>query len=582
MKPLIIKLISLMLILAVSCNPKKEQNNSNQKWWKEAVVYQIYPRSFQDSDGDGVGDLKGIIERLDYIKSLGIDVVWLNPIYSSPNDDMGYDISDYRNIMKEMGTMEDFDALLKGMHERGIKLVMDLVVNHCSDEHDWFKQSRSSRDNPYRNYFHWWPAEKGKPAARWSFFDEEGNAWRYDSTTKAYYLHYFSRKQPDLNWENKKVRQEVYDLMKFWFEKGIDGFRMDVIPFISKDTTFPELPKEYNGNFVNYYANGPKLHEYLHEMNQEVLSKYDIMTVGEGAGVQREDALKYVNEDRRELQTFYHFDHVGWGKRKDNGRYPDPNNRHLPDLKSVFTRWDSTFKEKGWGTVYFTTHDQSRMQSRFGDDKVYKNESSKMLYTLLLTQRATPYLYWGDEIGMSNIRFTSVDQYKDIETINYYNYLKKTGGDTEAFLKGQQELGRDNSRTPMQWNSKTNGGFTKGKPWLQVNPDFSKINAEAAEKDPNSILHFMRKMIKLRKDNKEILVYGKYTELDKDNTKVYAYTREAANGKKVLVLLNFSKETAKTNTGLDLSNAKVMIGNYPIAAKDGTLKPFEAVVLELN
>ena len=582
MKPLIIKLISLMLILAVSCNSKKDQEKSDQKWWKEAVVYQIYPRSFQDSDGDGVGDLKGIIQRLDYIKSLGIDVVWLNPIYSSPNDDMGYDISDYRNIMKEMGTMEDFDALLKGMHERGIKLVMDLVVNHCSDEHDWFKQSRSSRDNPYRDYFHWWPEEKGNPAKRWSFFDEEGNAWRYDSTTKAYYLHYFSRKQPDLNWENKKVRQEVYDLMKFWFEKGIDGFRMDVIPFISKDTTFPELPKEYNGNFVNYYANGPKLHEYLHEMNQEVLSKYDIMTVGEGAGVQRQDALKYVDEDRGELQTFYHFDHVGWGKRKDSGRYPDPNNRHLPDLKSVFTKWDSTFKDKGWGTVYFTTHDQSRMQSRFGDDKVYKNESSKMLYTLMLTQRATPYLYWGDEIGMSNIRFTSVNQYKDIETINHYNYLKKTGGDTEAFLKGQQEVGRDNSRTPMQWSNQINGGFTKGKPWLQVNPDFVNNNAETAEKDPNSILHFMRKMIKLRKDNKEILVYGKYTELDKDNTKVYAYTREAANGKKVLVLLNFSKETAKTNTGLDLSNAKVMIGNYANAAKDGTLKPFEAVVLELN
>src|SRR5688572_6085397 len=308
-------------------------------WWKEVVVYQVYPRSFQDSDGDGVGDIRGVTSRLDYIERLGVDVVWLNPVYQSPNDDNGYDISDYRAIMSEMGTMADFDAMLQGMHQRGIKLIMDLVVNHTSDEHPWFQQSRSSRSNPYRDYYHWWPAERGTPPHRWSFFDEEGSAWRYDSTTQAYYLHYFSRKQPDLKWENPRVRREVYDLMKFWFDKGVDGFRMDVIPFISKDTTFPPLPASFDGNYVAYYATGPSLHEYLREMNREVLSKYDVMTVGEGGGVAVEDALKFVAEDRHELQTFFQFELVDrWGRRPSNWLYPDSSNRSLPVFKELFSR----------------------------------------------------------------------------------------------------------------------------------------------------------------------------------------------------------------------------------------------------
>ncbi len=582
--------ILFFLIMISSCNNQPQSKADafkdvpNRKWWKEAVVYQLYPRSFKDSNGDGIGDLKGITGQLDYIKSLGVDVVWLNPIFASPNDDMGYDISDYRNIMKEMGTMEDFDALLKGMHERGLKLVMDLVVNHSSDEHEWFKQSRSSRTNPYRDYYHWWPAEKGKPAHRWSFFDENADAWRYDTVTNSYYLHYFSRKQPDLNWENPKLRKEIFDMMKFWFDKGIDGFRMDVIPFISKDTTFPELPKEYNGDYVGYYAKGPHLHDYLQEMNREVLSKYDIMTVGEGAGVHIEDALKLVDEDRHELQTFYHFDHTGWGRRKDNGKYPDPNNRKLPELKAVFTKWDSVFETKGWGTVYFTTHDQSRMVSRFGNDSVYRNESSKMLYTFLLSMRATPYIYQGDEIGMTNIRFSSIEDYKDLETINYYNYLKRTGGNLQEFINGQKEVARDNSRTPVQWNATANAGFTTGTPWLKVNPNYTTINAEAAEKDENSILHYVRKMIATRKSN-PVLVYGKYTLLDAANAEVYAYTREL-NGEKVLVLLSFSDKGGTFTLPAGMKLGDELIGNYKekVADANGTvqLKPWQAVIVKLQ
>ncbi len=577
-------LVMTTLISACQNQPAGKETTPaaiNKKWWKEAVVYQIYPRSFKDSDGDGVGDLRGIISKLDYLKSLGVDVIWLNPIYASPNDDNGYDISDYRAIMPEMGTMEDFDTLLQGMHERGIKLVMDLVVNHSSDEHMWFKESRSSRDNPYRDYYHWWPAEKGTPSKRWSFFDEESNAWRYDTATNAYYLHYFSRKQPDLNWENPKVRQEVYDLMKFWFDKGVDGFRMDVIPFISKDTLFPELPAEYNGNYVAYYAKGPRLHEYLQEMNREVLSKYDVMTVGEGAGVAIDDALLFVDEDRNELQTFFHFEVADWGRRKSDFMYPDPDNRHLPDLKATFDKWDKVFENKGWGTVYLGNHDQSRMVSRYGNDSPeYRDRSSQMLQTMLLTMRATPYIYHGDEIGMSNIRFTDIKDYRDLQTINYYNRLKKEGGDLAAFMAAQAEVSRDNGRTPIQWDATANAGFTTGKPWIKVNPNYSAVNVEVQEKDPNSTLNYFRKMIALRKQE-PALVYGTFTLVDRENPSVFAYIR-VMDGRKLLVLLNFTAEEAEVNTGIDLSNSKVLIGNYPTPSANGSLMPYEAVVLEVN
>ena len=421
----IVKTISIIFLLAIALsacdqNSKTEQNDKaaiDRKWWKEAIVYQIYPRSFKDTDGDGVGDLKGIISKLDYIKSLGVDVIWLNPIYSSPNDDNGYDVSDYRNIMKDFGTIEDFDALLKGMHKRGLKLVMDLVVNHSSDEHEWFKQSRSSRTNTYRNYYHWWDAERGKPAYRYSLFDVNHDAWKYDSLTNAYYLHYFSRKQPDLNWENPKLRQEIYGIMKFWADKGIDGFRLDAFQFAAKDTTFPAFPAGFEKNFVQYYAMGPHLHNYLQEMNSEVLSKYDVMSVAEGAGNTFEDAHDLVDADRHELNMAYAFEGVDIAN--------DPKGYSLLHFKEVFSKWDSVFAEKGWLSIFLANHDQARMVTRFGNDSPeFRDISSKMLTTFILAMRGTPYYYNGDELGMTNIRFDKIDDYRDMSMLNEYQYQK--------------------------------------------------------------------------------------------------------------------------------------------------------------
>jgi len=573
---------------APAAKPAPEQvevPGSRRAWWKEVVVYQVYPRSFEDSDGDGVGDIRGITSRLDYIKSLGVDVVWLNPVYQSPNDDNGYDISDYRDIMPQMGTMADFDSMLAGMHRRGIKLVMDLVVNHTSDQHPWFKQSRSSRDNPYRDYYHWWPSERGTPAKRWSFFDEEGSAWRFDSTTSAWYLHYFSRKQPDLKWENPRVRRDVYDIMKFWFDKGVDGFRMDVIPFISKDTTFPPLPASYNGDYVSYYAKGPHVHDYLREMNKEVLSKYDIMTVGEGGGVKVEDALKFVAEDRHELQTFFQFELVDhWGRRPGNWMYPDSGNRSLPAFKGIFTKWDSVFATSGWGTVFLGNHDQSRMVSRYGNDLPrYRAMSSKMLLTFLLTMRGTPYIYNGDELGMANIRFTDIGDYRDIMTINFYNRLKREGGDAREFLAGQAELSRDNGRTPFQWTADSNAGFTTGVPWIRINPDHRTVNVIAEEKDSGSVLNYFRRMIRLRK-SEPVLVYGRYRLLDRENPDVYSFTRTLGQ-RTLMIALSFSSAGGKTALPSGYTSGKILMNNLattPLQHATLVLAPYQAVVLELT
>ncbi len=581
----------LMLLAALaflSCNnnaAEKEPKTSGDKWWKEAVVYQLYPRSFQDSDGDGVGDLKGITQRLDYLQSLGIDAIWLNPICASPNDDNGYDISDYRAIMKEMGTMQDFDEMLAGMKKRNIKLIMDLVVNHSSDEHEWFKGAKSSRDNKYRNYYHWWPAEKGTPPKRYSLFDEEANAWRFDSTTNSYYLHYFSRKQPDLNWENPALRNEMYDIMKFWLDKGVSGFRLDAFPFMAKDTSWPAMPADFtNEQFVRYYGADKKVHDYLREMNEKVLSKYpDVYTVGEGGVIPFSKVMDYVNEDNHELNTLYH-DEIGnvWGRDSfDVGDYKVGRN-NVVGIKQIVSKWDEKFLNKGWNTVFFTNHDQSRAVSRYGNDSAaYRNPSAKMLYTFLLTQRAVPYIYNGDEIGMTNIRFKTVEEYNDLQTRNRYNIeLKKSKEAAAAYLLMQAELSRDNSRTPMQWSNGVNAGFTTGKPWLTINPNFTQINVDESEKDPNSILNYVKKMIALRKEHKDVLVYGKYTLLDKDNKQVYSYTRESGN-KKYLVMLNFTSTPSKANTGIDLGKAKPLINNYEKPAADGSLRPYEAVVYEL-
>lgn len=564
--------------------------NKKSDWWKEVVVYQIYPRSFKDSNGDGIGDLKGIISKLDYIKSLGIDVVWLNPIFESPNKDNGYDISNYEAIMKEFGTIADFDTLLQGMHERGIKVVLDLVANHSSDQHPWFIEARKSRKNPYYEYYHWWPAEKGKPPFRQGFFDVDGSAWTFNAATNSYYLHYFSQYQPDLNWENPKVREEVFNIMKFWFNKGIDGFRMDVIPFISKDTSFPvitpEILKEkYNGDWSQYYASGPNLHTYLREMNTEVLSKYKDMSVAEGAGVTLATANDFVDADRHELNMLYNFDGVNYGYLPGKFKTPDPDGYKLPGFKQIYTEWDSVFANKGWGTIYLGNHDQPRMVSRWGNDSPeFREPSSKMLTTFLLSMRATPYYYFGDELGMSNIKFDKIEDYRDIETINMYKQIQLKGGNLQDFMNAQKISARDNSRTPFQWNNSLNAGFTTGTPWIKVNPNYTTVNVEDEAKDPNSCLNYFKKMVLLRKMHKDVLVYGKYQLLDPDNPKIYAYTR-GEGSKKLLVVLNFSKDRVGWDLPAGMQIKPIpLINNYNTFIPGNTLslEPYQAVILELK
>jgi oligo-1,6-glucosidase len=567
----------VFLLFNVKTYAQTNNDTLQRKWWKEAIVYQIYPRSFKDADGDGIGDLKGIISKLDYLKSLGVTMVWLNPIYSSPNDDNGYDVSDYRNIMKDFGTMADFDSLLKGLHERGIKFVMDLVVNHSSDEHEWFKQASSSRDNPYREYYHWWNAEDGKPPYRYSLFDVNHDAWKYDSTTNSYYLHYFSRKQPDLNWENPKLRQEVYDIMKFWADKGVDGYRLDAFGFAAKDTTWPQFPKDFEKHFSLYYSMQGNLHGYLQQMNKEVLSKYNVMSVAEGTGNTLEDAHNMVDANRHELNMAYPFEGVDIAK---------PEGYSLLHFKQVFSKWDSTFEHDGWVAVFLANHDQARMVTRFGNDSApYRELSSKMLTTFVMTMRGTPFYYNGDELGMTNIRFTKIEDYNDVGTRNEYQYVKNNGGDTNAYIQRKAFESRDNGRTPFQWSNTTNAGFTTGTPWIKVNPNYTTINEASEEKDPNSVLNYFRKVVQLRKDNL-VLVYGKYALLDKDNPKVYAYTREG-EGEKLLILLNFSTTSSTSDVGMDITNAKLMLNNYKDAPSNNitgstiTLRPYEALVYKL-
>lgn len=574
--PLALIFLLNAMALITGCENTKSESDSQRKWWKEAVVYQLYPRSFKDSNGDGVGDLQGIISKLDYLESLGVDAVWLNPIYTSPNDDNGYDISDYRNIMAEFGTMEDFDSLLQGLHKRGIKLVMDVVVNHSSDEHPWFQESRKSRTSPYRDYYHWWNAEKGKPAPRYSLFDINHDAWKYDSLTDAYYLHYFSRKQPDLNWENPKLRQEVYDIMKFWANKGVDGFRLDAFQFASKDTTFPVLPDDLNKNFMKYYAMGPHLHDYLKEMNLDVFSKYDIMSVAEGAGNNFEDAHNLVDEDRQELNMAYAFEGVDIAK---------SSGYSILHFKEVFSRWDSAFAEKGWLSIFLANHDQARMVSRFGNDSpAYRELSSKMLSTFIMTMRGTPYFYYGDELGMSNPGFETIDEYRDMPMLNEYQYQLKNGGDLNAYMKRMQFESRDNGRTPFQWDSTYQSGFTTGTPWIKVNPNYKHVNSAAQENDPSSCLNYFRKLIKLRKENLA-LVYGKYQLLDKKNPAVYAYTR-TYEGKQFLIVLNFTASPASTPVNWKAQEAKLILSNYPDAphVKENSLhlQPYQSAIYDIS
>ena len=554
-------------------------NNSLQErnWWKEGIVYQIYPRSFKDASGNGVGDLRGIIHKLDYIKSLGVTMVWLNPIYESPNDDNGYDISDYRAIMKEFGSMEDFDELLEGLHKRGIKFIMDVVVNHSSDEHEWFQQSRSSRNNPYRDYYHWWPAEKGKPNHRWSFFDENSDAWKYDEQTDAYYLHYFSQKQPDLNWENPKVRQEVYDIMKFWAEKGVDGFRLDAFQYVSKDITFPPFPEGYDvdvPSVIEYHGMGPHIHSYLKEMNEQVLSKYDVFAVSEGVGSTLQDAHDLVDEDRNELQMAYHFEATDMVTTLEKCT--------LAQFKESFTKWDKSFAEKGWIAIYLSNHDQSRFINRYGSDKpAFKDYSAKLLNTFILSMRGTPYTYYGDELGMTNIGFTKIEQYKDIAAINGYKKAATDGEDLDLYLQKLNLLSRDNGRTPMQWDATKNAGFSNETPWLPVHENHSTVNVLHQENDQNSVLNHFRKMVALRKDNL-LLVYGNYAIIQDDHPTIYAYSRTLED-QQMIILLNFSELESSISLPNFDHNKEVLINNYNEFSIDEntiTLKPYQAVVLK--
>ncbi|GGG03552.1 glycoside hydrolase family 13 protein [Paenibacillus aceti] len=553
-------------------------------WWKESVVYQIYPRSFQDSNGDGIGDIPGIISRLDYLQKLGVDVIWLCPVYESPNDDNGYDISNYRGIMDEFGTIEDWERLLDGLHSRGMKLIMDLVVNHTSDEHAWFVESRKSKDNPYRDYYIWRDGKDGQEPNNWaSIFS--GSAWKYDETTEQYYLHLFSQKQPDLNWENEKVRREVYDLMTWWLDKGIDGFRMDVINMISKVEGLPdgEGESKYKDG-GKYFMNGPRIHEFLQEMNREVLSKYDVMTVGETPGVSPEEAALYVGEDRGELSMVFQFESMDIDSGPGGKWYVTP--WKLLDFKRIMSKWQTELDGKGWNSLFLNNHDQPRMVSRFGNDGQYRKESAKMLGTLLHTMQGTPFIYQGEELGMTNVKFATIEEYQDIETHNMFKEHREAGRSVEDIMASIYSKGRDNARTPMQWDATEHGGFTTGTPWLVVNPNYKEINAEEALADPDSIFHYYRRLIELRKQH-EVLVYGKYELLLEDHEHIYAYTRTRGD-ERLLVILNFFADpvTFELPASVGYRSYERLIGNYELP--EGTrleqleLRPYEAQVLRLR
>lgn len=563
-------------------------------WWKEAVVYQIYPRSFQDSNGDGIGDLNGIRQRLDYLECLGIDVIWLSPVYQSPNDDNGYDISDYQNIMTEFGTMADFDALLAEAHAKGIKIVMDLVVNHSSDEHPWFIESRKSKDNPYRDYYIWKEPEEDREPNNWgSCFG--GSAWELDSATGMYYLHMFSKKQPDLNWENPKVREEIYRMMSWWGEKGVDGFRMDVITMISKDRNFPDGAKEPGalyGDFGPYVNNGPRVHEFLKEMNERVISRFDWLTVGEGAGAGVEDAIRYAGFEEKELNMIFTFEHVNLGQTV-YGKWSD-GKVNLTELKKVFAKWQEGLEGKAWNSLYWDNHDQPRAVSRFGNDsEEFREISAKMLAVCLHFMKGTPYIYQGEELGMTNRRCRSFADFRDIEILNARRDYVESGRLTEEqMLSFVNAVGRDNARFPMQWDDTANGGFTVGTPWIGINENYKTINAAAQVKNKDSIFHFYRRLIGLR-HRMQIMVYGTFQLWEPENPDVFAYTRTLGE-ERLFVACNFTEKELVFSfaPGFDGSE-ELLIGNYKetsetesVVYPDGfmaadpklTLRPYEAAV----
>ena len=553
-----------------------------KKWWKESVVYQVYPRSFCDSNGDGIGDLNGITSKLDYLKELGIDVIWLSPVYQSPNDDGGYDISDYQAIMDEFGTMEDFDRLLVAAHERGIKIVMDLVVNHSSDEHKWFIESRKSVDNPYRDYYIWRPAkEDGSLPNNWgSCFS--GPAWEYDKTTDMYYLHLFSKKQPDLNWENPVVRQEVYDMMNWWLEKGVDGFRMDVISLISKAPGLPDYEPESTGYAAyNAGANGPRVHEFLQEMREKALNNADTMTVGECAGVTLEEAKKYARSDGKELNMVFQFEHMEADFDEKTGKWTTKK-LDLRVLKEILTRWQKGLEDIAWNSLYWENHDQPRSVSRFGNDSdQYREISAKMLATCVHMMQGTPYVYQGEELGMTNCPFNKLENLRDLESINAFHELTEQGKISEEdMLAAINYKGRDNARTPMQWDDSAYAGFSTAEPWIMVNPNYTKINAKDQVSREDSVFKYYQKLIRLR-HNSDLIVYGTYDLILDDDKDIYAYTRTLGD-EKLIVYCNFSENTREVELPEEFTNGKIFISNYDDAAVNEkiTLRPYEAIVIQ--
>jgi len=549
-----------------------------RSWWKESIVYQIYPRSFNDTSGNGLGDINGIIEKLEYIKSLGVDIIWLSPIYDSPDNDNGYDISDYKRISEDFGGNKVFDELIEKIHSHGLKLIMDLVANHSSDQHSWFKEAKKSKLNPFHDYYIWKDGKINEHPNNWeSVFG--GSAWKWNKETEEFFLHLYTKNQPDLNWENPRVRKEIYSIIDFWLSKGVDGFRMDVISLISKKLDFENVPKEISFKDVmeKFYANGPRVHEFLKEMNREVLSKYDIVTVGEGPGINLEKGLSYVDENEKELNMVFHFDHltIDFGPK---GKY-DPIPIDFIRFKKIFSQWDFLLADKGWNSIFLGNHDFSRIVSRFGNDNKYRVESSKLLVTLLMTLRGTPYIYQGDEIGMTNISYPSIDYYDDVETINAWKEAELNGENMSEFLRSVHLQSRDNARSPMQWNLNKNSGFTNGKPWIPVNDNYKIINVSSQLKDSNSTLNYYKEIIALRKTN-STLIYGEYKDLKPDHPQFFIYKRWDENHN-FLIIHNFSEKLLKWEN-VSIMDYNLIFSNYKIEKNQIEIRPWETRVYKLK
>ena len=549
-----------------------------KKWWKEAVAYQIYPRSFMDSNNDGIGDLQGIISKLDYLKDLGIDVIWICPVYKSPNDDNGYDISDYQDIMSDFGTMEDFNELLSEIHKRNMKIIIDLVINHTSDEHPWFIESRSSKQNPKRDWYIWREGKDNKEPNNWeSIF--KGSAWEYDENTKEYYLHLFSKKQPDLNWENEDMRNEIYKMINWWLDKGIDGFRVDAISHINKEEGLVDMDNPDNLKYVpsfDKHMNVEGIHDYLRELKENTFSKYDIMTVGEANGVKAEQATDWVGENDGKFNMLFQFEHIDlWNSSEFN----------LPNLKKVWNKWQVNLENDGWNALFIENHDITRVVSSWGDDTRFLKESAKALGLLYFMHKGTPFIYQGQEIGMTNVKFNDINEYDDIRSINEYNQLINQGMSPKDALEHIWNTSRDNTRTPMQWDDSLNAGFSKSNPWIHVNPNYKYINVKEQLEDDDSILNFYKKMIKIKKSS-ECLIYGKYNLILEDDTNIFAYER-ILNDEKFLVICNLKSESSNYKyEKLTLKYETLILSNYNVDAhkdlNNFELKPWEARLYKIN